>query len=91
MRHAFSRSGRQRADGGWSRWHSTRHARVGFLHGHGHTQEQAQAVVEVVEDAREALQTARLQNWMLKLMLAQTALFLTIAVGAIVVAGVVWG
>ena len=87
---------------------------VGFLHGHGHTQEQAQAVVEVVEDAREGLATnadlerlrlameaameakldlvsARLQNWMLKLMLAQTALFLTIAVGAIVVAGVLWG
>ena len=38
-----------------------------------------------------ALQTAMLQNWMLKLMLAQTALFLSIAVGAIVVAGVLWG
>ena len=76
---------------------------IGFLSSHGHTQEQAQAVVEVVEDSRDdlatnanldaklALQTAMLQNWMLKLMLAQTALFLSIAVGAIVVAGVVWG
>ena len=76
---------------------------IGFLSSHGDTQEQAQAVVEVLQDSQDdlvtkayldaklALQTARLQNWMLKLMLAQTALFLTIAVGAIVVAGVVWG
>ena len=76
---------------------------IGFLSSHGHTQEQAQAVVEVLQDsqddlvtkayldARLALQTAMLQNWMLKLMLAQTALFLSIAVGAIVVAGVLWG
>ena len=42
-------------------------------------------------EAKLDLVSARLQNWMLKLMLAQTALFLTIAVGAIVVAGVVWG
>ena len=34
---------------------------------------------------------ARLQNWMLKLVLAQTALILIIAIGAIVVAGVLWG
>ena len=58
---------------------------------------------EVVQDAREGLAadadletmfdryTARLQNWMLKLVLAQTALILIIAVGAIVVAGVLWG
>ena len=72
---------------------------IGFLHGHGHTQEQAQAVVEVVQDSQDdlatkadlALQIAMLQTWMLKLVLAQTALFLTIAVGAIVVAGVLWG
>ncbi len=83
---------------------------IGFLSSHGHTQEQAQAVVEVVQDSQDdlatkadlerlrlemradmALQTAMLQNWMLKLMLAQTALFVTIAVGAIVVAGVLWG
>ena len=76
---------------------------IGFLHGHGHTQEQAQAVVEVVQDSQNDLVTksdmtaalnileARLQTWMLKLVLAQTTLFLAIAVGAIVVAGVLWG
>ena len=76
---------------------------ISVLQNSGHTQEQAQAVVEVVQDAREglvtdagleaklALQTAMLQNWMLKLVLAQTALLLTIAIGAIVVAGVLWG
>lgn len=58
---------------------------------------------EVVQDAREGpaadadletmfdRYTARLQNWMLKLVVAQTALFVTIAVGAVVVAGVLWG
>ncbi len=38
-----------------------------------------------------ALLEVRLQNWMLKLVLAQTALILIIAIGAIVVAGVLWG
>ena len=76
---------------------------IGFLHDHGHTQEQAQAVVEVLQDSQNDLVTkadltaaldlleARLKKWMLKLVLAQTALILTIAVGAIVVAGVLWG
>ena len=40
-------------------------------------------------DVRE--QTAELKIWTLKLVIAQTALMVTIAVGAVVVAGVLWG
>ena len=40
-------------------------------------------------DVRE--QTAELKMWFLKLVVAQTALMVTIAIGAIVVAGVLWG
>ncbi len=36
-------------------------------------------------------QTAMLKTWMLKLVLAQTALILAIAAGAVVVAGLLWG
>lgn len=76
---------------------------ISFLQRNRHTPEQAQAVVEVVQESQDDLVTksdltaaldlieARLQNWMLKLVVAQTALFVTIAVGAIVVAGVLWG
>ena len=76
---------------------------ISFLQDNGYTPEQAQAVVEVVQESQDDLVTksdltaaldlieARLQNWMLKLVVAQTALFVTIAVGAIVVAGVLWG
>ena len=76
---------------------------ISFLQRNRHTAEQAQAVVEVVQESQDDLVTksdltaaldlieARLQNWMLKLVVAQTALFVTIAIGAIVVAGVLWG
>ena len=40
-------------------------------------------------DLRE--QTAELKIWILKLVIAQTVLWVTIAVGAMVVAGVLWG
>ena len=36
-------------------------------------------------------QTAMLKNWALKLLLAQTALILAVAAGAVVVAGLLWG
>ena len=36
-------------------------------------------------------QTAMLKTWMLKLVLAQTALILAIAAGAVAVAGLLWG
>ena len=45
------------------------------------------ADIEMIFD----LQTERIKKWMLKLVLAQTALFLIIALGAVVVAGVLWG
>ncbi len=94
---------------------------VGFLHGHGHTQEQAQAVVEVVQDAREGLAAsadmeqlglamradleqhrlamkadldlafARLEARFTRLLWLQLGAYTAAAVGAIVVAGVVWG
>ena len=38
-----------------------------------------------------ASRSPELKIWTLKLVLAQTALMVTIAVGAIVVAGVLWG
>ena len=83
---------------------------ISFLRNGEHTQEQAQAIVEVIQDSREDLatmaaldqlrlelqadmreQTAEMKIWTLKLVLAQTALMVTIAIGAIVVAGVLWG
>ena len=42
-------------------------------------------------DASLERQTAMLKSWMLKLVLAQTALILAIAAGAVVVAGLLWG
>ena len=43
------------------------------------------------QTAEIKMQMAELKIWTLKLVLAQTALMVTIAVGAIVVAGVLWG
>ena len=72
---------------------------IGILRNGGHTETQAQAVVETILDSHEDLatkadvreQTAEIKIWALKLVLAQTALMVTIAIGAIVVAGVLWG
>ena len=79
---------------------------ISLLRNGGHTETQAHAVVEVMQDSHEDLSTkadldqlradlreqiAELKIWTLKLVLAQTALMVTIAVGAIVVAGVLWG
>ena len=72
---------------------------VGFLHGHGHTQEQAQAVVEVLQDSQDDLVTkayldlaiARLEARFTRLLWLQLGAYTAAAVGAIVVAGVVWG
>ncbi len=90
---------------------------ISLLRNGGHTETQAQAVVEIMQDSYEEfttradldqlrlamqadlreqtaeikMQMAELKIWTLKLVLAQTALMVTIAVGAIVVAGVLWG
>jgi hypothetical protein len=86
---------------------------ISFLRNGGHTETQAQAIVEVIQNSQEDLSTkadlaqlgaelreqiaelkmqfAELKIWTLKLVLAQTALMVTIAIGAIVVAGVLWG
>ena len=72
---------------------------VGFLHGHGHTQEQAQAVVEVLQDSQDDLVTkayldlaiARLEARFTRLLWLQLGAYTAAAVGAIVVAGVLWG
>ena len=53
--------------------------------------EQLRLAMQADLDASFDRQTAMLKNWMLKLVLAQTALILTIAVGAVVVAGLLWG
>ena len=53
--------------------------------------EQHRLVTNADLDASLDRQIAMLKNWMLKLVLAQTALILTIAVGAVVVAGLLWG
>ena len=79
---------------------------VSVLRGGGHTETQAQTIVETSHDSQEELstravlreQTAELKMifaeykiWTLKLVIAQTVLWVTIAVGAVVVAGVLWG
>ena len=72
---------------------------ISLLRDGGHSETQAQTVVETILDSHEDLstkadlreQTAELKIWTLKLVLAQTALMVTIAVGAVVVAGVLWG
>ena len=43
------------------------------------------------QTAELKMQVAELKIWTLKLVLAQTALIVTIAVGAVVVGGVLWG
>ena len=53
--------------------------------------EQHRLVTNADLDASLDRQIAMLKNWTLKLVLAQTALILTIAVGAVVVAGLLWG
>ncbi len=97
---------------------------ISLLRNGGHTETQAQAVVEIMQDSHEEfstqadldqlrlamqadlreqtaelkmlmaemkMQMAELKIWTLKLVLAQTALIVTIAVGAVVVGGVLWG
>ena len=90
---------------------------ISLLRNGGHTETQAQAVVEIMQDSHEEfstkadldqlrlamqadlreqtaelkMQVAELKIWTLKLVLAQTALIVTIAVGAVVVGGVLWG
>ena len=76
---------------------------IGFLHDHGHTQEQAQAVVEVLQDSQNDLVTkadltaaldlamARMEARFTRLLWLQLGAYTAAAVGAIVVAGVLWG
>ena len=53
--------------------------------------EQLRLAMRADLDASLDRQTATLKTWMLKLVLAQTALILAIAAGAVVVAGLLWG
>ncbi len=53
--------------------------------------EQHRLVTNADLDASLDRQIAMLKNWTLKLVLAQTALILAVAAGAVVVAGLLWG